>query len=278
MLPVPAGQMPQLTFTATVTAPTALQVELRTSDRPTNHTPDVLLAQTQLQLPAGEQTPVVLHFDVAIDAARYVFVCFRPNPDVALWTSQQRVTGVLTAAQKWNRAVSNYGKQEPPADVDLGVEAFEFWTPERRPGGLNLALACDEPLVSFAAANVANGIARPTSGPNAWVAALDDAHPSLTLRWDIPQTIRMVELSFDTDFDHPMESVLMTHPERAMPFCVRALRVCIDGREAARIVGNHQTQQCIVLPEPVAATSLTLEVLETWSDAPAAICEVRCYA
>jgi hypothetical protein len=257
---------------------TTLQVELRTSDRPANHTPDVLLAQTTLVLPAAERTDLALDFGVEIDAARYVFVCFRPNPDVELWTSQQRVTGVLTAAQKWNPAVSNYGKQEPPAGLDLGVESFEFWTPARRPGGLNLAFACDPPLAVFGPANVTNGVARPTSGPNAWVAALDDSHPALTLRWDAPQTVRTVELSFDTDFDHPMESVLMGHPERAMPFCVKALRICVDGREVAHIIDNHQTRRQIVLPAPVAAASLTIEVLQTWSDAPAAICEVRCYA
>ncbi len=278
MLPVAAGRMPRLTFTANVVDSTTLCVELRTSDRPTNHTPDVLLAQRQVVLTAGEHVDLVLDFEVEIDTPRYVFVCFRSNPDVALWTSQQRVTGVLSAAQKWNRAVSNYGKQEPPAGMDLGVESFEFWTPERRPGGLNLALACEPPLAVFGPANVTNGVARPTSGPNAWVAAFDDVHPSLVLRWDAPQTIRRVELSFDTDFDHPMESVLMTHPERAMPFCVKSLRLCIDGREAARIEDNHQTRRQIVLAEPVEATCLALEVLETWSDAPAALCEVRCYA
>ena len=29
-----------------------------------------------------------------------------------------------------------------------------------------------------------------------------------------------IELVFDTDYDHPMESVLLGHPERVMPFCV----------------------------------------------------------
>ncbi len=133
------------------------------------------------------------------------------------------------------------------------------------------------PLAGFAAVNVANGVARPTSGPNAWVAAFDDAHPAITLSWVEPQVIRTIELSFDTDFDHPMESVLMTHPERAMPFCVKALRVCIDGHAAVIIDDNHQSRRQIVLDEPTPARSITLEVLETWSNAPAAVFEVRCY-
>ena len=277
VLPVQPGRVPRLTFPATVAAATTLRVELRTSDRPTNHTPDVLLAEAEIRLEAAGKTEIVLDFGIEIDAGRYLFVCFRPNPDVQLWTSRQRVTGILAAAQKWNRAVSNYGKQEMPEGIDVGVESFEFWTPERRPGGYNLAVACDPPLAGFTAGNVANGVARPTSGPNAWVAAFDDAHPAITLTWNDPQLIRTIELSFDTDFDHPMESVLMTHPERAMPFCVKALRVCIDGREAAVIKDNHQSRRRIVLNEAAPARSVTIEVLETWSDAPAAVFEVRCY-
>jgi hypothetical protein len=228
-------------------------------------------------LEVGAHLQFTLDFDVEIDAPRYVFVCFRPNPAVQLATCVQRVTGVLAAAQKWNKAVSNYGRQAAPEGVDLGIEEFDFWTPARRPGGWNLAVTCEPPLRCFGAANVSNGVARPTAGPNAWVAARDDVAPSLTLRWDRPQQIKAIELSFDTDFDHPMESVLMTHPERAMPFCVKTVRVCVDGREAARIEDNHQTRRQIVLPEPQQAANVTVEVLETWSTAPAAICEVRCY-
>jgi hypothetical protein len=106
---------------------------------------------------------------------------------------------------------------------------------------------------------------------------LDDPQPALTLHWDAPQPIRTVELSFDTDFDHPMESVLLTQPERAMPFCVKALRICIDGREAAHITGNHQTRRQLVLDRPVWARSVTIEILERWDTSPAALFEVRCY-
>jgi hypothetical protein len=277
LLPVPKGRMPRLTFSATVLAQTSLHVELRTSDRQSNHTPDVLLSTAEVFLPAAEQAQIVLDFGIEIDAQRYVFVCFSPNPHVELHTSTKRVTGILSAARKWNRAVSNFGKQEMPEGVDVGVEEFEFWTPARRPAGYNLAFTCEPPLGGFAPANVTNSIARPTSGPNAWVAALDDAHPSLTLQWDKPQPVRTIELSFDTDLDHPMESVLMTHPERAMPFCVKAFRICVDGREAALVTDNHQTRRQVTLVEPLAARNVTIEVLEMWSDAPAAIMEVRCY-
>ncbi len=277
MLPVQPGPMPRLTIPVTVAAPTTLHVELRTSDRPTNYTPDLLLAQKEIVFSQAEETTIDLNFEVTIDAARYVFVCFRQNQDVHLWTSQQRITGLLSAANKWNRAVSNYGAQAAPEGIDIGIEAFEFWTPERRPQGLNIALNCEPPLAVFGASNIANGTARPTSGPNAWVAAVDDPLPAVTLQWDTPQSIRTIDLSFDTDFDHPMESVLMTHPERAMPFCVKTFRICIDGREVAAVDDNHQTRRRITLDEPIVAQHLAVEVLEMQGAAPAALFEVRCY-
>jgi hypothetical protein len=109
------------------------------------------------------------------------------------------------------------------------------------------------------------------------VAALDDAHPALTLTWDTPQLIRTIELSFDTDFDHPMESVLMTHPERAMPFCVKAFRICIDGQEAAFVQENHQSRRRITLDPPRTAQHLAVELLATHGGAPASLFELRCY-
>ncbi len=115
--------------------------------------------------------------------------------------------------------MSNYGKQTPPEDI--GIDTFEFWCPQRRPGGQNVALRLHTALSCFGAENVRNGLARPVNQPNAWVADLQDASPSLTLEWGSVQTIRTVVLKFDTDFDHPMESVLMGHPEHVMPFCIR---------------------------------------------------------
>lgn len=58
----------------------------------------------------------------------------------------------------------------------------------------------DPPLEEvFAPTNVANGWNRPTFGPNAWVAALDDELPMLTLKWAGETTIASIDLVFDTE-------------------------------------------------------------------------------
>jgi len=133
-------------------------------------------------------------------------------------------------------------------------------------------------IAVFAAENVINGVARPTDGPNAWVPDPGDGDPWLELQWSQPQEIRQIDLTFDTDFDHPMPSVLAGNPERTMPFCVKELRI-VDGagRTVASIRDNHQTRRRIVLPEPVRTGMLRLEGLRANGQCPPAIFEIRCY-
>jgi hypothetical protein len=208
----------------------------------------------------------------------------------------------LSAVQKFNRAVAKSPRQEPPANS--GIEAFEFWLPQRRPGGKNLALQVEPPLAAFAVTNLSNGIARPTVRPNAWVAAFDDEQPQLTLEWDQPQTIGRIELTFDTDWDHPMESVLMQQPERIMPFCVQHLVVLDGARKPVTVVAglagngnapsgtkngtsedalvrvdsNHQTRCSLKLARPVITDRLFLHLASPPGPIPAALFEIRCYA
>jgi len=276
MLPVKSGRLPRFTFQARAAGPSSLRIELRTSDRPANYTPDVLLAFREVRLEGGI-SELDLDFDVTIDTDRYVFLTFLKNDRIQLLTSRSRITGILAVSQRFNEAVAESGIQEPPADREIGVERFEFWTPPRRPLGQNLALRIDPPLEAFEPSNVANGVARPTDAPNAWVADFADSHPRLTLSWPQPVAIRRVELSFDTDFDHPMESVLMGHPERVMPFCVRSYSVRSDDRVVAAVNENHQTRNALSFESPLITRSLTIEVERALEDIPTSILELRCY-
>ena len=296
MLPVQPGAMPAVEFLLDVAAPTTLRAELRVSSQPDNHTPDVTLATQEIKLKAGTSIKLPLKFDAAIDAPRYAFVCLMANPDVSVHLSDQRVTGVLAVTQKFNRAVAKSPRQEPPPGS--GIDSFEFWIPLRRPAGKNLALKIDPPLEVFSVRNLTNGFARPTNQPNAWVADFSHEQPVLHLAWDKPQTIRRIELSFDSDFDHPMESVLMGHPERVMPFCVREVTVAIPAKVLVlaghtngngsnssdterlifQITENHQSRQVIQLQTPVTTEALELRLVAPGANVPAALFEVRCFS
>jgi hypothetical protein len=212
-----------------------------------------------------------------IDQPRYAFVCLIANDAIAAHLSEVRATGVLAISQKFNRAVAKTPRQEPP--LGIGIESFEFWIPQRRPEGKNLALQIHPPLACFGATNVVNGKQRPTRQPNAWLAALDDRQPTLTLRWSAPQTIARIELAFDPDFDHAMESVLMGHPERVTPFCVRHFIVRdAAGQVLAECAENHQARAILTLPAPVCTDRLTIELTAPGVQVPAALFEVRCYS
>lgn len=278
MLPIPEPMpMPAISFRVDVTHPTTLTLQLRTSDRPDNYTPDVILAEQTLDLAAGDEQTITFDPKVALNTTRYVFVCLLKNPAVHVHTSETRLSGVLSVANAENPAVSNYGRQEPTQDI--GVETFEFWVPQRRPGGHNLAFTLGTPLAAFAAHNVRNGWHRPTSSANAWVAGLTDERPTLSLHWDASQPIRTVVLHFDTDFDHPMESVFKGHPERVMPFCVKHYRLLDqDGRVLHETTANHHTRNTIRLPEGTRVTALHIECLATHGETPAAIFGVQCYS
>ena len=277
MLPVQAGSRVALTVRADVARAANLRVELRQSSRADNHTPDVTLERRTFALAPGAGQEVEVAFEHAFADERYALVCFFGDDAIQLHCTEQRVTGVLALTHQVNLAVAKSAVQSPPADI--GVDAFEFWTPPRRPGGHNLALRLAPPLAAFAPRNVVNGIARPTHQPNAWVADFDDPLPTLTLRWEQPQTIARIELMFDVDYDHPMESVLMGHPERRMPFCVERDRVLDEhGALLAACADNHQARNVIVFAKPVTTRALRIELIAPGPHVPAALCEVRCYA
>ena len=275
LLPVNAGKIPEFTVHIDADRPTSVDVELKICSKSHSHTPDVLLATKKISLIQGRNC-VKINFDSILNSSQYVFVLLRKNPLLKLHFTSMRVTGLLSVFNQVNEAVSNYGKQEPPDDI--GMDAFEFWCPQRRPQGQNIAIKMSEPLRAFGVENIRNGIARPTDQANAWVADPADKKPSLTIRWEQPKTIRTVILKFDTDYDHPMESVLMGHPENVMPFCVRQYRLRDDtGKIIYQKKDNYQTINTIRLDEPLHTRTLILEVEHPSAHVPAAVFEVLCY-
>jgi FAD dependent oxidoreductase len=276
MLPVPPGPMPAVTLWLDVAESTELSAELRVSSKPGNHTPDVVLARLDLSLKTGANQTITLRFDATIDVSRYAFVCVMANAQVTARLSDRRITGVLAVTQKFNRAVAKSSRQEPPANS--GIESFEFWIPQRRPGGKNLACRIDPPLQAFEPDNVVNGYARPTAQSNAWVATPDDKNPTLVLSWPEPVVLGSVELGFDTDFDHPLETVLIANPETVPPACISALIITDDtGQVVGEVRDNHLSMVAVRFAAPVRTRRLTFAFTPLAAGAPVALFRVSCY-
>lgn len=275
LLPAAPGKLPMMRFHLQAADKTSVVVHLALCSRKGSYTPDLILEERTLSLQAGKNC-IELQWETTIADHCYAFLILRKNPAVAAYLSDTRLTGVLSLFQAGNKAVSNTGAQTPPEGI--GMDAFEFWTPKRRPAGDNMAISFTAPLYKYAANNIQNGYARPYHAPNAWAADLADASPRLTLQWDQPRSIQTIQLSFDADFDHPMESVLMHHPERVMPFCIRNYTVYDgQGNLVKKVSGNYQTRNIITLQEPLVTDSLVIACEHPAGNVPAAIFEIRCY-
>lgn len=276
IIPAKAGRLPQISFLLDSAHDAIIEFQVRTSQKDGNFTPDVTLVTKKISITKGDNRWVSLDFNLHIDKPRYLFVCVMPCEGVGAHLSDTRVTGILSVMHGANKKVAKSAIQTPPEGI--GVDTFEFWIPERRPKGKNLAIRIDSGLDCFEPSSVVNGLSRPVMQPNAWVAELHDPKPSLTLTWDTPQKISRMELSFDTDWDHAMESVQWGHHDAAMPFCVDCYRVLDDNNALIfECNENHQTRNTIRLNESVVTKQLKLEIVKTHGT-PASIFEVRCYA
>ncbi|PIO96951.1 FAD-dependent oxidoreductase [Pleomorphomonas carboxyditropha] len=235
-------------------AATTLSVELRISERPENHTPELLLKTVELPLRPGEQTVAVPL--PRLDREQYLFVCFTENPAVAVGLSSELVTGLVAVKKGGLDKVSTTARQEAPDG--LGVHSFDFWVPERRPDGRNIAFTAETPVHVFAEDNLVSGPLRPISGPNAWMADRHDPAPTVELGFARPIKAARLSLYLDCDYDHPLESVQYRHHDRVMPLLVHAAEVRVNGRLVAAITDNRSPVITVDLPEDEEISSLSL--------------------
>lgn len=302
LFPVPAGEMPRLTFRVRTHNPTTLRAELRVCTRDESFTPDVILAKSEKivhpsAMPvansskgralSGEEfiqesgadvdapfEDVELEFPIRFEKETYVTVCLFGTADIQVQLSDSRLSGVLSLSHRANSKVATHARQSPPPG--LGLDQFEFWLPERRPKGKNLAVTFSPPIALFGPERVTFGPERPTQSANCWIADWDDESPWLEFNWSSRQSIRSVVVCVDNDFDHPLESVLMRNPERVMPFCVPKISLFDEeGRCLGEIEENHQTRVTFAFETPVTTRRLRIELTRNASGIPAAVFRIR---
>jgi hypothetical protein len=256
-------------------ATTTLSVEIRSSHKAANFSPESIIFKENYELQEGEQYVDIDFSSIGVEKG-YYFICFMKNDIIELAESDQLVTGLMSVFNYQNPAVSNYGIQVPPDNI--GVEKFELWCPMRRPKGKNLALKFTPTLEAFEKENLKSELLRPIIGTNAWVASYEDKNPTLTLNWNEVQEISSIRLFFDTDADHAMENVQMGHFDSAMPFCVKEYRILDEnGMELFSTNSNHQTVNTILLPNSIQVKSLKIEMKHPSVYTPAALFGVIVY-
>jgi hypothetical protein len=275
MLPIGKHKMPSITFWANAKSDTTFSIQLRKSSKTFNHTPDITIAENEMAIKKGINA-YSIDFDYLFETEQYAFVCFMANPDVEIEVSEKRISGILSVYNAVNIAVSNFGKQEPTEDI--GVDAFEFWCPQRRPAGYNIAMKIEPALNAFSTENLRNGLQRPVSSTNAWIADYENKEATIKIVWDHIQTINTLELFFDADYDNPLESVLLHNPETKMAFCADEIKVFNCNNElVASISGNHLSRRTIKFDKPVVVTELKIKLSNSNNTAPVSLFEIRCY-
>ena len=268
LLPFTKGKTPQLTFVVKANAATSLTAAFYISQRFGNYTPDNLLATKNFPISAGE-TALDIDFKLTLKEAQYGIVVLRKNENLSVALSGQRLTGVLALFNRYSQKQSD----------KEGIEEVPFFTPERRPGGMNLAMICKPALKSYGTEQLRTGLFRPAAGAsNSWVAPLNDSKPTIKCEWKQPQTIRTIILWFDSDYDHPMESCLMGHPEDIGPFCVQHYKITDDqGRTVYEVSDNRHSRNEIRLETPFQTSSLTVQLTRTHNHVPVSLFGIQVF-
>ncbi len=272
LLPLHKQQACSITIKVRAKKPTILVVEKRVSLRAGNFTPEAVLESLSVPLVGGEQD-VRLTFGKNANAEQYMFITFLKNSDVEIAQSHERCSGILCLYNTTNKAVSNNGLQMPPDNI--GIDSFEFWIPMRRPEGKNLAFTIEPGIKFFDVQNLVNGFTRPYVLPNVWIADKSDRKPCVRLNWQEPVTVSKVILFFDNDFDHPLESVLMGHPEDVLPFCIKQWQIKGDqGELIASGDNNHQSRVTATFEVPVRLNTMTIVLTNYYDQVPVSLFEV----
>ena len=266
MLPVKVGNIPKIKVKVKASKQSMLEVRLQISSKPFNHTPDICLDTLKFSITEGEQF-VEIHSEKQIPYDCYLFVCFMVNSDLEIQQSVNRMTGIVSVYNKILPAVSNWGKQEPKEDI--GVEAFEFWCPERRPGGHNLAMDITPAIEMFGVSNLKTPVYRPVVSSNAWVADWNEKEAELALDWEKEQEIEEMKLFVDNDPDNALEPIQWGHSENRMPFCLRNIRILDEaGNELACVKDNYQTIITLHFDKKISTKRLRIIMQQPTSNVP----------
>lgn len=136
--------------------------------------------------------------------------------------------------------------------------------------------------------SIINGYVRDMYGEmhNRWIAPMTDKGAWIELSWEEPQTIREVQITFDTGFHRPLtltakdsynQRILRApQPETVRDYTVSVRTADGEFEHVAEVKGNHQRLRRHDF-EPVKALAVRIQIDATNGTEQARIYEVRCY-
>lgn len=277
LLPLEAKTLYEFYFEVEALEETSLEIQLKIAIEKRNFTPEKTICSQTFSLKRGIQQ-ITFKSDVALAQKQYAFVALMKNEKVNVRISDERCSGIMTVQNSFNKAVSNFGKQVPPEDI--GIDSFEFWTPERRPKGENLAFKMLPALPVFEIENCFKQDVRPNSNgeSNVWVADKSDVNPTIELLWEEKTKVQHIKLFFDCDYDHALENNLMQHPEDEIPFVVGDYSIEDDkGNVLKTIQHNFQAINEIKFENPIETQKLTFKFQKKHAHIPVSVFKIAVF-
>jgi hypothetical protein len=277
LLPLEAGESYTFSFEIEATDDTILEMALKVPSAHHHFTPDTTIQVETYPLSIGRHN-ILFTTKKLLEYRQYVFICLMKNEHIQVRISDERCTALLSVFNRINKAVSNYGKQTPPNGI--GIDSFEFWTPERRPEGRNLSFTVSPALKIFEPSNLVNGHVRPfpPGETNAWIANQSEDIATVQMQWDKSMSIRSIKLFFDPDYDHALESTLMEHPESIMPFIINDYQIEDgNGNILKKVIGNYQAINTITFDQSIKTNKLVFKFFRSQDLIPVSIFNISVY-
>ncbi|MFY9242003.1 MAG: FAD-dependent oxidoreductase [Polaribacter sp.] len=277
LLPLEANTSYSFNFELEALEDTILEVQFRIAAENRNFTPEKTLHLEKFHLNKG-LNQITFNTEAILEQKQYAFVCLMKNEAIKVRLSNERCSAIMTVQNRINKAVSNYGKQEPPKDV--AIDSFEFWTPERRPNGKNLAFSVSPSLSVFESENITNSEIRPNPNgeTNVWIASKEDENPSIHFSWNEEISFKKIKLFFDCDYDHALESTLMGHPEETIPFVISNYFIEDDkAKLLKKVENNYQAINEINFDNNIITKSLTFRFLRNKQNIPVSVFKISLF-
>ncbi len=262
------GGIPTFSLLIRADENTSLHVELRSSERENNFTPNRRLAGCDVEVEAGEHWVSV---PLSVNPMNgFVLIALSRNEHIQIGMSDYLLPAITTLYNYQNPAVSNFGKQVPPAGS--GVDGFEFWCPKRRPENLNMAIRFNQPINIYSLAQMQTSCYRPYGTANCWVAAVDEQEPTLTITFDAPTTVSRLRLFFDSDYDQALEPIQMGHYDNISPLCVQAFAIYDDQHRCLYQASRNHSSSCLIAFDVTVTTrQLTIQLTRPSAHVPAVL-------
>ncbi|MDC7240862.1 MAG: FAD-dependent oxidoreductase [Spirochaetales bacterium] len=267
LLPLPSSELPEIRIPIHSAYSQRVSLQLRKAEKEGNYSPEIILEEQDFYV-TSQTHEIAVKFEHREYKPYYGFLVLISERPFEIETSFALIPGLITLYHELNDKVAKSAVQTAPQGS--GVHSFEFWLPHRRPATILPALSFSPGLSCFSGDGIKAGFERPWHEKFGWVPDPGDQHPEMNLSWKKPVAASKVILSFDTDFDHSMETVQMGHGERHIPNCVRHFILTDEmGKVIMEEKNNYQSRITIDLADKINIKSLKLKILSTWGDLPA---------